>query len=60
MEVKQIEFNVLKAKSAKMKKRLDTATKLITGLSSEQKRWTQEMKTFEEDKVKLVGDFPVG
>ena len=60
MEVKQTELNGLKAESERMQKRLDAATKLITGLSSEQKRWTEDMKTFEEDKVKLVGDCLVG
>jgi dynein heavy chain len=56
MEEKQTELNKLKDESARMQKRLDAATKLITGLGSEQKRWTQDMKTFEEDKVKLIGD----
>jgi dynein heavy chain, axonemal len=60
MEVKQTELNGLKEESAKMQKRLDAATKLITGLSSEQKRWTIDMKTFEIDKVKLTGDCLIG
>lgn len=60
MREKQTELNSLKAESEKMQKRLDAATKLITGLSSEQTRWTQDMKTFEADKVKLVGDCLIG
>ena len=60
MQEKQIELNGLKAESEKMQKRLDAATKLITGLSSEQKRWTLDMKNFDEDKVKLVGDCLIG
>ena len=60
MEVKQTELNGLREESAKMQKRLDAATKLITGLSSEQKRWTNDMKTFEEDKLRLVGDCLIG
>jgi dynein heavy chain len=59
-EVKETELNGLKEESARMQKRLNAATKLITGLSSEQKRWTNDMKTFEADKVKMVGDCLVG
>lgn len=39
-----------------MARRLNSAAKLITGLGSEQKRWTSDMQNFQEDKVKLVGD----
>ena len=60
MQEKQTELNGLKAESEKMQRRLDAATKLITGLSSEQKRWTLDMKNFDEDKVKLVGDCLIG
>jgi len=57
---KQAELDELEAESAKMQKKLTSATKLIGGLSSEQKRWTSDMKTFEEDKVKLSGDCLIG
>ena len=43
-----------------MQKRLNAASKLITGLGSEQVRWTADMEKMVEDKVKLVGDCLVG
>ncbi|XP_068013204.1 dynein axonemal heavy chain 10, partial [Melanerpes formicivorus] len=39
-----------------MKRRLDAADKLISGLRSENERWTNELKDFEIQKVKLLGD----
>lgn len=39
-----------------MKSKLNAATKLITGLSREQKRWAEDTITLEENKVKLLGD----
>ena len=59
-EIKESELNQLMEESARMQKRLDAATKLITGLSSEQKRWTNDMTIFEQDKIKLVGDCLIG
>jgi dynein heavy chain len=49
-------LNDLEAKADKMARRLNSADKLITGLGSEQKRWTIDMKNFQEDKIRLVGD----
>lgn len=39
-----------------MTRKLNSASKLITGLSSEQVRWSADMEKFKIDKVKLVGD----
>lgn len=39
-----------------MQRKLDAASKLITGLGSEQKRWTIDLEVLGVDKVKLVGD----
>lgn len=58
--IKEAELDDLEKKSAIMTKRLNAAQKLITGLGSEQVRWTQDMKDLEINKVKLVGDCMVG
>jgi len=42
--------------AARMARRLNAASKLITGLAGEQQRWTSDTITFKEDKFKLVGD----
>ncbi len=39
-----------------MAKKLTAAKKLITGLSREKIRWTEDSKVLEEKKVKLLGD----
>jgi len=39
-----------------MTRKLNAASKLITGLGSEQVRWSADMEKFKIDKVKLVGD----
>ena len=39
-----------------MTRKLNSASKLITGLGSEQVRWSADMEKFKIDKVKLVGD----
>jgi dynein heavy chain len=39
-----------------MARRLNAASKLITGLGGEQKRWEADTVIFQQDKVKLVGD----
>ena len=54
--VKQAELDDLEAKSREMQRKLSAASKLITGLGSEQRRWTIDMEGFAVDKVKLVGD----
>lgn len=54
--IKQAELDELEAKSREMQRKLDAASKLITGLGSEQRRWTIDMEGLAVDKVKLVGD----
>ena len=39
-----------------MARKLNAASKLITGLGSEQKRWTSQNESNVVDKIKLVGD----
>lgn len=39
-----------------MSRRLEAASKLVTGLSSEQERWTQEMTQIEASVGRLTGD----
>ena len=53
---KQSELDDLEAKSAEMTRKLNAASKLITGLGSEQKRWTIDMEQFKVDKIMLAGD----
>jgi dynein heavy chain len=55
-KIKKDELDELEAQSAMMTRKLNAASKLITGLGSEQTRWSADMKRFEEDKIKLVGD----
>lgn len=60
MKIKKDELDELQAKSAEMTRKLNAASQLITGLGGEQVRWTADMKTIEEDKIKLVGDCLTG
>jgi len=39
-----------------MARKLNAASKLITGLGSEQRRWTAQNEENKKDKVRLVGD----
>jgi len=39
-----------------MTRKLNAASKLISGLGSEQTRWSGDMERIQLDKVKLVGD----
>lgn len=55
-KIKQDELDILLKRQAEMKRKLDAASKLITGLGSEQKRWTQQNEDNKVDKIKLVGD----
>jgi len=55
-EVKQGELDILEARSAEMTRKLTSASKLITGLGAEQKRWTIDMEKYKVDKIMLVGD----
>ena len=54
--IKQGELDILEARSAEMTRKLNSASKLITGLGAEQKRWTIDMEQYKVDKVMLVGD----
>lgn len=56
MSIKKGELDALEAKSAEMTRKLNAASKLITGLGDEQKRWTQDMHDFQADKINLTGD----
>lgn len=56
MDEKKSELNELEEKSAIMTRKLNAASKLITGLGDEQKRWTSDMHNFQADKINLTGD----
>lgn len=60
MSEKKAELDELQRISAEMTRKLKAASQLITGLSGEQIRWTADMTTIEEDKIKLVGDCLTG
>jgi len=53
-------LNELKATSAEMTRKLNSASQLINGLGGEQVRWTADMGLIQEDKIKLVGDCLTG
>lgn len=55
-QIKQEELDDLTDKQQTMQRKLDAASKLITGLGSEQRRWTEDMVTLQENKIKLTGD----
>ncbi|KAL2608324.1 hypothetical protein R1flu_026897 [Riccia fluitans] len=46
----------LKSKADLMEKRLDAASRLISGFGSEQERWTKELEELGVARVKLLGD----
>lgn len=50
------ELDILLKRQAEMARKLNAASKLITGLGSEQKRWTAQNEENKEDKIKLLGD----
>lgn len=54
--IKQAQLDELSNQAELMEKRLNAATKLITGLSREQLRWTEDADLLELKKVKLLGD----
>jgi dynein heavy chain len=60
MQEKKDELDELERLSNEMTRKLNSASKLITGLGGEQVRWTKDMETFKEDKIKLVGDCLTG
>lgn len=56
----QSELDELERKSREMTRKLNAASTLITGLGSEQIRWSADKSQFEIDKVKLIGDCLTG
>lgn len=55
-EVAYGEQMALKTNADLMKKRLDAASQLISGLGSEHARWSKELEELALDRVKLLGD----
>ncbi|XP_073386148.1 dynein-1-alpha heavy chain, flagellar inner arm I1 complex isoform X3 [Physcomitrium patens] len=55
-EVAYGEQMALKTNADLMKKRLDAASQLISGLGSEHARWSKELEELAFDRVKLLGD----
>ena len=55
-KVKVDELQELEDQSNMMTRKLNAASKLITGLGSEQVRWSADMERFKVDKIKLIGD----
>ena len=50
------ELSELQSTAQMMEKRLSAASKLITGLSSERTRWTDDIKSLKEGGGRLIGD----
>lgn len=55
-KIKADELQELEDQSNLMTRKLNAASKLISGLGSEQVRWSADMEKFKVDKIKLVGD----
>ncbi len=55
-KIKVDELQELEDQSNMMTRKLNAASKLITGLGSEQVRWSADMERFKVDKIKLTGD----
>eukprot|EP00210_Caulerpa_lentillifera_P005286 g5050.t1 len=53
---KTVEQKELQMKADLMARRLEAASKLVTGLSSEQERWTEDMAQIEDSVGRLIGD----
>jgi dynein heavy chain, axonemal len=54
------ELDVLQQEAALMTKRLEAASKLIDGLTGERTRWSADVKSLEDQALKLVGDCVLG
>eukprot|EP00928_Gymnodinium_smaydae_P031101 TRINITY_DN22944_c0_g4_i1.p1 TRINITY_DN22944_c0_g4~~TRINITY_DN22944_c0_g4_i1.p1 ORF type:complete len:1938 (-),score=445.97 TRINITY_DN22944_c0_g4_i1:215-5482(-) len=52
-------MNALKETAAAMQRQMDAANKLLSGLSGENARWTEDSKNFALRRKKLVGDVGV-
>ncbi|CAE8603461.1 unnamed protein product [Polarella glacialis] len=49
-------MNMLKDSAAAMQRQMDAANKLLTGLSGENARWTEDSKNFALRRKRLIGD----
>eukprot|EP01065_Artemidia_motanka_P041378 TRINITY_DN5358_c0_g3_i1.p1 TRINITY_DN5358_c0_g3~~TRINITY_DN5358_c0_g3_i1.p1 ORF type:complete len:4876 (+),score=1837.91 TRINITY_DN5358_c0_g3_i1:119-14629(+) len=56
----QAEAAKLESDARTMEKRLNNATRLISGLESERQRWTEDFDKFGKQRMKLVGDCVIG
>jgi dynein heavy chain len=56
LEIQLAEKQKLEEETAIMERRLIAADKLINGLSSENKRWTQDLHDLKAKRIKLLGD----
>ena len=54
------ELDILQSEAALMTKRLEAASKLIDGLTGERTRWSADVKSLEDQGLKLVGDCVLG
>jgi len=52
----QAKMSALKESADEMKRKMDAANKLLSGLSGENKRWTEDSKNFALRRKRLVGD----
>merc|ERR1719203_523304 len=52
----QAKMNALKESAAAMQRQMDAANKLLSGLSGENARWTEDSKNFALRRKRLVGD----
>ncbi|CAM9101409.1 unnamed protein product [Chrysoparadoxa australica] len=50
------ELSDLQLQASLMEKRLDAASKLITGLTGERTRWTADVSHLQEQRARLIGD----
>ena len=50
------ELSTLQTQAAQMQKRLIAASKLVSGLAGEKKRWSDHIKYLNDRKLKLLGD----
>ena len=53
---KNDELNQLQTQAALMEKRLGAASKLISGLTGERTRWTEDIDKLQDSRVRLIGD----
>uniref|UniRef100_A0A7S4D2X3 Dynein-1, subspecies f n=1 Tax=Eutreptiella gymnastica TaxID=73025 RepID=A0A7S4D2X3_9EUGL len=60
LEKGQAEARKLQEQTALMHKRLDAANRLIGGLGSERKRWTEDSERLRGERAQLVGDCLIG